>query len=499
VVAALRSRGRSLIGLWLRGAARSTPAVLAISLATLVPLVLLAAAGAVWLGGSVSLGRVTGVGGLAFLTFSRVPIAVALERGSGTVGGFQAVASVALLGGTAAVAWGLWWAARRGAVRAGRGPASGATSGLAHAVAGAGVAVPWVAVNVAVVLVLRWRELSVPVPLLGALTARPSIAGTIVWPTVLALAVGTASGLRAAEPRRRWLPSGVAPGGLTALSAGLALAFAGLLVWAAVDHSATSAYLRVAFGGGVGRALAVLGGTILALPSLAVWTLSGAMGACVGVAGTAEACRVSYQAFPLGDLGALSQPAPLGLVAFLVVPLLATVVGGMVAARRSNAVDRRGAIAVGAAAGLVFAAATTVLAAWSTLVLEVSGSQGSASTYRVGPFLVQTALLAVAWGVAGGAAGGWAYGPPSPPRSADPGAGPDDGERLDAGPGEGEPGAEHGERGGERGLGQRRRPELAEDGPQPGDDGQNGDHRRLDPGVAGADEGPDGEGEAERG
>ncbi len=270
-------------------------------------------------------------------------------------------------------------------------------------------------------------------------------------------------------------------------------------MWAAVDHSATSAYLRVAFGGGAGRALAVLGGTILALPNLAVWTLSGAMGACVGVAGAAEACRLSYQAFPLGDLGALSQPAPLGLVAFLAVPLLATVAGGMVAARRSNAVDRRGAIAVGAASGLVFAAATTALAAWSTLVLEVSGSDGAANTYRVGPFLARTALLAVAWGVAGGAAGGWAYGPPKPAGSADPGSGPDDGERLDAGPGEGEPGAEHGERGGDRGLGQRRGTELAEDGPQSGEDGENGDDRGLHPGVAGPEPGLHGEGEAERG
>jgi hypothetical protein len=499
-MAALMSRGPSLIGLWLRAAARSTPAVLFVSLATFVPLALLAAAGAFGLMGSVSLGRATGVGGLAFLTFSRVPIAVALERGSGSAGDFEALASVAFLGGTAAVAWGLWWAARREAVRVGRDAASAAGSGLELAVAGAGMAVPWVAVNVVVALVLRWRDVSVPVPLLGALTARPSVAGAIVLPALLALAVGTASGVRAAEPRRRWFPPGVVSSGLAAGAAGLGLALAGLLVWAAVDRSATSAYLRAAFGGGAGRALAVLGGTLLALPNLAVWTLSGAMGACVGVAGAAESCRLSYQTFPLGDLGALSQPAPLGLVAFLMVPLLATVGGGMVAARRSNAVDRRGAIVAGAASGLVFAAATAVLAAWSTLVLEVSGSEGAASTYRVGPFLAQTVLLAVAWGVAGGAAGGWAYGPPAaPPGSADPAAGPDDGERLDAGPGEGEPGAEHGERGGERGLGERRGPELAEDGPQPGEHGQNGDDRGLEPGVAGVDEGPDGEGEAERG
>ncbi len=210
-MAALGSRGRSLIGLWLRGAAHATPAVLLVSLATLVPLVLLAVAGAFGLLGSVSLGRAAGVGGLVFLTFSRVPIAVALVRGSGSGSGFQAVASVALLGGTAAVAGGC--GGPPGGRGAGRDAASAAGSGLALAVAGAGVVVPWVAVNLAVALVLRWREISVPVPLLGALTARPSIAGAIVWPAFLALPSGRLPALRAADHRRRWLPSGRPPAG----------------------------------------------------------------------------------------------------------------------------------------------------------------------------------------------------------------------------------------------------------------------------------------------
>jgi hypothetical protein len=499
-VAALRSRGGSLIGLWFRGAARTTPAVLLVSLAVFIPLALLALAASLGVGASVSLGRVTSAGGLAFLTFSRVPITVVLERASGTTGGFQAVASLALLGGTGAVAWGLWWAAHRAVSGAeGVDPVSLQGSNLAPAVLGAGVAGPWVAINVAVALVLRWRQLSVPMPLFGSLGARPSVTGAIVWPALVALGVGIASGVRTAQPRRRWLPRGAVSGGLAALAAGLALAFAGLLVWAAVDRSATSAYLRVAFGGGVGRAFGVLGGTILALPNLAVWTLSGAMGACVGVGGAAEACRLSYQAFPLGPLGAFTQPAPIGLVAFLAVPLLATVGGGMVAARRSNAVDRRGAIAIGAASGLVFAAATAALAAWTTLVLEVSGSEGTATTYRTGPFLLQTVVLAVAWGVAGGAAGGWAYGAPARPRSADPVAGPDDGERPDAGAGQGEPGPEDGERGGEGGLGERRGPELGQDGPHAGQEGEDGDDHGFDHDVARTDASLDGEGEAERG
>jgi len=87
------------------------------------------------------------------------------------------------------------------------------------------------------------------------------------------------------------------------LAAGLLLAFAGLLVLAAVTPHVTAEYFHAAFIRGAARGSVLVGLNVLVVPNLAAWVLSAAMGGCVGggfgVTG-AHACVLSLSKLPSG-------------------------------------------------------------------------------------------------------------------------------------------------------------------------------------------------------
>ncbi|MGH2539227.1 MAG: hypothetical protein ACRDGK_01750, partial [Actinomycetota bacterium] len=104
----------------------------------------------------------------------------------------------------------------------------------------------------------------------------------------------------------------------------------------------------------------------------------------------------------LGREGGSSPVAPMPAAArsFLLVPAGAIVLGVRRAGRRAG--SDAGAVAIGAGAGVAFAALVTVASlAGSLWVGSTSGD--STRTVAMGPDPLSTALAALAWGVVGGA------------------------------------------------------------------------------------------------
>jgi hypothetical protein len=243
-----------------------------------------------------------------------------------------------------------------------------------------------------------------------------------------ALALGALIGLG----RRDGRPSGdaaiaeVVAGGVRSLAIGLALSIVGVLIFASVQPAFARAYGSVVT---VSRSpngeLAVAGHLALTLPNQAVWVLVPAMGGSddavleVRPAGSARpssrretaflSYRVAATRAPIGPRGVTSprlRPAPKALLAFLVVPLAATIAGGMRAARSGSNTSAR--VLLGAASGLVFAGLTGVAIALARIELGVSGPFLGTSTVRIsmGPAVIGGTALAAVWGVVGGAIGG---------------------------------------------------------------------------------------------
>ena len=111
-----------------------------------------------------------------------------------------------------------------------------------------------------------------------------------------------------------------------------------------------------------------------------------------------------------GPAGVPALPAaPRAYLLFLLVPAAATVLGGMAAAKRAKAPDRRVGAAIGALSGVVFALlllAVGILASLSLRFATHAQVGGFSFVFRLGPDLVIGTLLGLAWGVAGGAVGG---------------------------------------------------------------------------------------------
>jgi hypothetical protein len=168
---------------------------------------------------------------------------------------------------------------------------------------------------------------------------------------------------------------------------------------------------------------------------MATWVLFPAMGSCValartvgaaGAAASTSSCVLSYAhvssvpALASSVSGAGSGPVeqahtPGAYVLFVVVPLIAVVGGGWLAARslrsqpdggRADPVAR---VSVGALAGVVFAAWSILVVLVSRLGLAISGpgaaAVGGMKSLGAGPAVVPSVLLGLAWGVIGGTAG----------------------------------------------------------------------------------------------
>jgi hypothetical protein len=308
------------------------------------------------------------------------------------------------------------------------------------------VAVPYAAISLAAAFGTRLQDVRLAPPgsfrVLGtaAVSVHPAYGPAFVWPLALGLIFGFGGGFLSAGAAARPRASmgsrlrGALAGAVWMLALGMVLSFLGLLGLAAVERGATATYFRELFHRGAVRGLVFVGLNLLVLPNMAVWVFAAAMGTCLAVsAGQVSGCFLSYSHFPSGG-GALRLfgvvlpsggpvAPPAGYFTFLLVPAVAAVVGGMVAAGRGagsgpieGTVTTRGDGALtGALAGVVFGAFVLVASSLSTIALVVRGTEGGAgrlafpggsTRFLIGPRPLQAAAFSAVWGIAGGAIGG---------------------------------------------------------------------------------------------
>jgi uncharacterized protein DUF6350/zinc ribbon protein len=362
------------------------------------------------------------LGGLYFFGFHHVGISISTR---GVAPGFRIHATfgfaVALLLVTGAAAWLLYRYGRRLAVELG-----GTMS--ERALHGAKLGVPYAALSLILSFVVPFDEQNGHVDVAHV--------SAFVIPLLLGALAGAAGGvsslrqgLATREPWGRRAVAAVA-GGAQAFVASLLLAFIGLLVVAALKPDDTRAYVHGVSHGASGAAALVH--HVLALPNQSIWVVAPAMGGCDGVYGGAGPASLHldflcYWHFPRGrgttDLGPSSPfvgrgvgrlpvgfgTAPPGYFAFLLVPLLSTMLGGATAARRAGSPTRTEAMLTGGLAGVVLGGLLG-LAAWaSTIGISASGvfdvvPLGASGT--IGPRISTALLLGLAWGIGGGVAGG---------------------------------------------------------------------------------------------
>jgi hypothetical protein len=257
----------------------------------------------------------------------------------------------------------------------------------------------------------------------------PSYLAALVWPLALAAVAGFVGGVRSEHPEgwSQLVPDreglgrrlyGALAGGWRMIVYGLLFSFVGLLVIAAVKPHSTAAYFSV-FDRGVPEGILAIVATLLVLPNMAAWVLFPAMGSCVGLNGPLSICVLSYMHFP-GDteatIAGASNPAslnlpsaPAGYYLFLLVPLVAVVLGGMAAARRGRATSRIDAALLAALAGVVFGLLSLFSIILASISVKFGGNIlafGARGSFRIGPDLTSGVLLSLVWGVAGGALGG---------------------------------------------------------------------------------------------
>jgi hypothetical protein len=339
----------------------------------------------------------------------------------------DAVAAFALLSGTALAAWMLTRAGRR------VGEAVGGPE-LRRAIHGAKVAVPYALLS----WIASWGlSLRLRLPDAAPLSAHPSHLAAFFWPLGIAVAFGAIGGIRSTGEAvwtspwiwetetwpRRW--RGAVRGGLWMLGLGLSLSLVGLGILAIVDADRTASIVDAAFHQSVGTGFAVVLLGVLALPNAAAWTLVPAMGGCLEVGGGAGSslppyCFLSYESFfghrlpetfnsawGYPELG----PPPRGFLLFLLVPAIAVLVGGILAARWGEVRGRLEGALVGGMAGAVFAVALTAVLIMALVTARFHGPLSYVATgyFRYGPYPPYGLELGLVWGAVGGAIGGFLH------------------------------------------------------------------------------------------
>jgi len=299
-----------------------------------------------------SVGVLTRSAGLLFLEFHHVGIVARFTRltlpfGLGQTSGsaLSLTVAVALMTATLLAGGCLFMAGRIVGNRCG-GPA------WVRGLQGMKVAVPYAAICLLIALPIRFTT-TIPGGL-GSLSVHPSRVGAFLWPLAIAVVPAFAGGFRlprdSSPDRERWTRRvrGAMAGGWLMLWLGLALSFAGLGVLAAIHPGLTADYFHGAFRAGALRGLAVVFLHSLVIPNMATWVLFPSMGACVGARGGGTAlCALSYTNFPGGGRATMAASIPTtapspGYFLFLLVPLVAVLVGGLWAARRSRDPARTG-------------------------------------------------------------------------------------------------------------------------------------------------------------
>jgi hypothetical protein len=388
---------------------------------------------AVWAvaGSGASLGAFARIGAVYLGAFNHVAIEVELPRTSVTatdIGAASLSIGVALLSVTAVAIWLL--------VRAGRALADRGGGGTGHRMLlGMWVAPSYAASTFAVGALVDVRTTLRSAGFgVGEVHVSLSAWQALAFPAAIAIVAGAAGGLRSAlaartpdDPAMARVEAAVS-GGWRMFVAGVALSLAGLFVAgivqpdgpAALLTPTTARYLRGVFDRPV-EGLVLLAHHLALAPDEAVWTLVPAMGACDGVHGDASENVLCYGRFPL-DVTTTPEPltgdevvpvpfgeirfgaAPLGYLLFLLVPGVASVLGGRRAAERLGA-GLRASLLAGASAGLVFAALVAAASLLSSVTVGYGGA-GRAGWVIAGPDVAAGTLLAAVWGIVGGSVGG---------------------------------------------------------------------------------------------
>jgi uncharacterized protein DUF6350 len=341
---------------------------------------------------------------------------------------FSARFSATLMLGALLALW-LLFRGGRAAARAAGGP------GWARPIHGIKVAVPYAVLALAYSFLAR-VTIDVPLPGFPPSADPPSVGVSILsavwWPLLFGLLAGVAGGIASGPVlRERWSvferrARGVLSGGWRMAGLAVALSFVGFLVLAAVHPDVTAAYFELVGAGGFATGASIVLGTALLFPNVSTGIAAASMGGSMGFDIFGSSCAlISYAKYPLGATDApVGEPspfalcdslpidfgvAPLGYFLFLLVPIAATLLGGMWAARRADAATPGEAAAIGALGGVAFAVVLLgfMILARITAQIDipfVTGFLGGGGL-AVGPDLLSGTLLAVVWGAAGGSLG----------------------------------------------------------------------------------------------
>jgi hypothetical protein len=338
----------------------------------------------------------------------------------------DATVGLAFMGGTAIVLWRLGRAGRLIADTTGGRPRS-------RGLSAARLAVPYGLLTFA----LGWAvETRVRFPEMPPVDVHPSHAASLLWPMALAAVAGFIGGVRSSPDgtwgsewwesdtwSRRW--RGAFAGALSILGIGMVLALAGFLLLAVARFGDTAQYATDAVSGGPVAGLGVAALAVLALPNLALWIMAPSFGGCLQIASgfgftTGPYCAVSYANAPshqlvtrdiywgLPELG----PPPRGYWLFLLVPLVAVVVGTLRGVRVGGARTGREGALLGVLTGGVFIGLFLLALLLSTVTLRLGGplSYVASGYYRFGPQPLDAIQLGLVWCVLGGALLGWLAG-----------------------------------------------------------------------------------------
>jgi hypothetical protein len=301
-------------------------------------------------------------------------------------------------------------AARRVADRPGR-----------RALAGALVAPSYAGVLVILSLLVELR-LSTGGGFLPDVTIFKAVAWeSFALPFLLAASAGAVGGLGAGSGvRSRWWEA--LAGGWRAFVWSLVLAFAGLLVFAALRPSGLEGYVEQLRSLGPRGGALVAGHQALLLPNQAVLTLVPAMGACdIGSGSGITSDVLCLDRQPAGDnpletfsitLGQgpiPTRPLPATARLLLLVPLAAVAMGARRGVAESS--SHLDATIRGVCSGVVFAA-FVVVAAWaSTMTIlatqEQDGVVTGSTRVALGARPLEAGLYALAWGISVGGVTGW--------------------------------------------------------------------------------------------
>jgi len=341
---------------------------------------------------------------------SRLPGSTSPIEGSATV-----ELGVALLAVTALAVWLLF--------RAGRASGFGDGPG-ARALSGSVVALGYAPPVMLVALLVRFEE---PVELGSFVTGGVGVSmsrwQSLAFPLAIAAIAGALGGVwswvRSAGERRPAIRTrAVLGGGWLMFLLGLGLSYLGLFVAGIVQPDepvatatpSTARYFSTVFDR-PGLGAVILAHHLALAPNEALWTLVPALGGCDVARGSERTELLCYRRFPSGftsDGDVSFGNAPGGYLAFLLVPAVATLVGGRWAGSTAKGAGTSGA-AIGAASGVVFGVAVLAGCLLASITLSYGATSGAGSDgghLWIGPDPVSGTLFALAWGLVGGAVGG---------------------------------------------------------------------------------------------